>query len=84
MEGNDWDWEEYATDVSIGVVSTAVSSKLRVSKPIPTFLRDIKDEAVELEIKGTRKLTKYLNAKQTYILILNGFNEATVDNILFR
>jgi len=44
---------------------------------IPKYIRDIKDEAVEKGIKGTRKLQKYLDYKQVSGILFNSCLEGS-------
>lgn len=52
-----------ANDIISGAIFSATIGK-RVSSNVPKYIRDIKDEAIQVGIKGTRKLRKYLSHVQ--------------------
>ena len=53
-----------------------------VNKKIPKHIRDIKDEAVEQGIKGTRKLQEYLDFRQVSGIVINAFNNDTASRLV--
>ena len=62
--------------VSDFIVNTVVGDIIP-KKSVPRYIRDIKEEAVEAGIKGTKKLTKFLNFKQATNIVINSFNADT-------
>lgn len=62
----DWSWKNYTSDVADNIVSSRVGGKVSdlVGGNSPQFIRDIKDDARKLGIKGTKKLNNYLSKAQ--------------------
>ena len=53
-----------------------------VEVAIPKYIRDIKKEAVEQGIKGTRKLQRYLSFKQVTGILINSFNSDSISRLV--
>ena len=53
-----------------------------VEVSIPKYIRDIKKEAIQQGIKGTRKLQKYLDFKQVSGILINSFNSDSVSRLV--
>ena len=80
--GTKWSWSKLGEDVIGNIGGTFISKKFKLAEDVPQYLRHIKSEAREIGIKGTRKLTKYLNAKQVLVIVKNSFNTATLGELI--
>ena len=76
-----WDSMTYVTDIGKSALSAFVSNKLSIGDDIPRYIRDIKNDARALGIKGTKKLTRYLNQTQASTLVRNAFYDATMSSV---
>ena len=64
-------------DILEEALSSAVTSSFVPNMDVPKYIRDIKQEAREMGIKGTRKLQQYLDFKQITTILTNAFNAST-------
>jgi len=80
--GTTWSWSKLGEDVIGNIGGAFISKKFKLAEDVPQYLRHIKSEAREIGIKGTRKLTKYLNAKQVLVIVKNSFNSATLGELI--
>ena len=68
-----WSWEKYGNDVASNLVCNVASNIVCIDSP--NFIRDIKDEATSLGIKGGKALTSYLKKVQSEVFWINqGFD----------
>ena len=82
VKKQDWSWEEFGGDVLSNAESAYISSKFKMADDVPQYIRHIKDEARDMGIKGTKKLTKYLNFKQVSVIVINGFTNDTIGELV--
>ena len=82
VSGKSENFAEVGKDIAKDLLSSAFMPDLLPSKDVPKFIRDIKSEAREAGIKGTKKLQKYLDFIQVTTIITNTFNSSTSSNIL--
>jgi len=85
--GTTWSWSDLGEDVIGNIGGAVISKKLELADDVPQYLRHIKSEAQGIKgirIKGTRKLTKYLNAKQVFVIVKNSFYSATLGELIPR
>lgn len=73
----DNDWRDLLTsyngvNITYDILDVATPKFLPVDD-VPKYIRDIKGEAVEAGIKGTKNLNKYLNVKQVHTITTNTF-----------
>ena len=80
--GTEFNCSALMTDIVTDYVETAFVPDLLPKGDVPRYIRDIKDEARELGVKGTRKLQSFLNISQVSTIIINGFYDDTEDRIL--
>ena len=80
--GTKWSWSKLGEDVIGNIGGAFISKRFKLAEDVPQYLRHIKSEAREIGIKGTRKLTKYLNAKQVLVIVKNSFNTATLGELI--
>ena len=66
---------DIVTDAAVSLLFPEIAS----TSNVPRFIRDIKDEARAVGVKGTRALQKYLDLAQVGTIIVNEFNSATND-----
>ena len=74
--GDKWNSQEYITDVTSNVICDIVSSNFSLESP--QYIRDIKDDAQELGMKGTTQLNKYLIRQQNKVFLTNQLTGAAV------
>lgn len=74
-----FDIVEVGTEILCDVVTLPFETDFIPSLEIPRFIRDIKKEAREAGKKGTKKLQRYLNVKQTATILINTINSSTND-----
>ena len=67
-----WSWSNLAENTLFNAASEIISLRAPTQR-MPQYIRDIKAEAVEKGIKGTRKLTRYLIRKQYVTAAKNAF-----------
>ena len=79
-----WDWGNFGGMVLENAGSALLSSKFNACDEIPRYIRDIKSEARNVGIKGTKKLTKYLAKKQIGTVVKNSFSGSAVSYISAR
>ena len=75
--GAKWDMEQFGQDL-IWSALTTVATPDWANVKVPYYIRDIKQEAREMAIKGTKRLTTYLNFKQTTSILTNSFANDTI------
>lgn len=61
-------------DTATNIVSDFASNSISVKSP--RYIRDIKDNAKKLGIKGTKKLNKFLNQEQNKAFLINRLVDA--------
>ena len=81
MKETEFNIKAVGEEILSEAITSLATSKVSPDLEIPKYIRDIKEEARDAGIKGTRKLQRYLNLKQTANIITNTFNSSTV-NIL--
>ncbi len=74
--GKNWDWGTYGKDVIFGLVLVYFTRKVSVDSP--KYIRDIKDEASSLDIKGTKKLDQFLEQTQDRAFVKNQFSGLSI------
>ena len=74
--GHEWNSEEYFIDTVSNFACDFISGSFSVKSP--KYIRDIKDGAQELGIKGTKELNKHLKRKQNKAFLTNQLISATV------
>ena len=60
-----WSWEKYGNDVASNLICDVASNIVSIDSP--NFIRDIKDEAKSLGVKGKKALTSYLKKVQNEV-----------------
>jgi len=65
----EWSWEKYRNDIVTNLVCDAASNIISIDSP--NFIRDIKDEARSLGIKGGNALKAYLKSVQNEVFLIN-------------
>ena len=79
--GDTFDCKALGQDIVTDYVTSAFLGDLLPTNGVPKYIRDIKEEAHNFGVKGTRKLQKYLNLTQVSTIVINGFNSDTSDRI---
>ena len=79
---NNWEWSTFGDTLANNIAGAVVSKALKVETEIPQYIRHIKDEAREAGIKGTRKLNQYLQTKQLFSIVKNGFYSDTISELI--
>lgn len=79
--GDTFDCRALGQDIITDYAESAFLGDLLPTKDVPKFIRDIKEEAHSLGVKGTRQLTKYLNLAQVSTIVVNAFNSDTNDRL---
>ena len=81
VSGDAIEMSELGYDIASDLVSSIFIPDVVPSMELPKYIRDIKKEAREAGIKGTRKLQAYLDFKQVGIILINTFNSDTSDRL---
>ena len=74
-EGFKWNWKNVGGNIIKNTVDKVITSKAASIMPTPNYIRDIKSSAMKAGVKGTKKLTKYLNKKIVTSVAVNVFSE---------
>ena len=67
------DLNALGADIATNAILDVATPKFLPVDDVPKYIRDIKGEAVEAGIKGTKNLNKYLNVKQVHTITTNTF-----------
>ena len=81
LSGKEMDIQEVCDDATKNLAVDILTPRF-VEVSIPKYIRDIKKEAVQQGIKGTRKLQKYLDFKQVTGVLVNSFNSDTISRLV--
>lgn len=76
-----WSTSTFLWDVATNAASEVASVALEVNYKVPKYIRDIKDEARAVGVKGTKKLKKYLNLAQVSTITTNTFYSHTAERL---
>ena len=82
FRGDSWSWSEYQAEAGRTLVTSVFSSWIKIDDDVPMYLRDIKDEARGMGIRGKNKLTQYLNIKQVSVITMNSFSSVYLDSAM--
>ena len=82
VSGESMNLEDIKNDILSDALTSVFLPDIIPSKKVPRFIRDIKDDARALGIKGTRKLERYLGFSQITTIVTNAFNADTSSRIL--
>ena len=75
--GDEFDIVTIGKEIVSDYVTDTILPEFLPTGDVPRFIRDIKDEARELGVKGTKNLQQYLNISQISTIVVNGFNADT-------
>ena len=72
--GDEFDIVTIGKEIVSDYLTDTILPEFLPTGDVPRFIRDIKDEARELGVKGTKNLQQYLNISQISTIVVNGFN----------
>ena len=82
VTGSQFDVKEIGVEIVTDIVTDAIIPDILPDVEVPKYIRDIKQDAVDAGLKGTRRLQAYLNFRQVTSIIINGFNSSTTQMII--
>ena len=81
VEGEEINVRKLGEDIVSDLVESAFCPDFFPTNDVPKYIRDIKREARENGVKGTKKLLKYLDRKQVTTIIDNAINSTLNDEL---
>ena len=74
VEGEEINVRKLGEDIVTDFVESAIAPDFLPTNDVPKYIRDIKREAREQGVKGTKNLLKYLDRKQVTTIVDNAIN----------
>ena len=85
LHGKQIDSSNIATDIVISAATSIIPvEKISRTGIMPQYICNIKDEARSIGVKGTKKLTAYLNTKQVLNITINSFYDSSFSELADR
>ena len=81
VEGEEINVRKLGEDIVTDFVESAIAPDFLPTNDVPKYIRDIKREAREQGVKGTKNLLKYLDRKQVTTIVDNAINSTISEQL---